>query len=106
MAKSVMGWTIGQRVCCTRDDFVLFPDVHPGRRVMELERHETPRKGKIYTIRGFNRNTRTWKIDGTLGLYLEEIKNPILVYTDGSRKELSFDIAGFEPVQESTKVAA
>lgn len=53
------------------------------------------RKGEVYTVRGivhFN------NLDGP-GLYLHEIRNPVIDTTDG-RVERAFGIEGFRPVVE------
>src|ERR1043166_4240113 len=95
-STTIMGWYIGQRVRCVRDNFVLFPD-RP--EVTRMVKHKKPKRGEIYTIRGFNQPADNWEINETLGLYLQEIVNPELRYQGGRKKELSFDVSGFEPVE-------
>lgn len=58
-------FVVGQRVCCVDDSR------HPHCSAM-------PVQGRAYTIRALPRTSR-----GMVGIYLEEITNPIYPYADG-----------------------
>lgn len=76
---------IGQKVICIDDS--MNPetvDYTPMR----------PRKGEIYTIRGFLVQDH---IDG-YGVYLEELLNPSIIWSDQDEKEWPFKPGRFRPV--------
>lgn len=82
---------IGQKVICIDDS--MNPetvDYTPMR----------PRKGVIYTIRGFLVQDH---IDG-YGVYLEELLNPSIIWSDQDEKEWPFKPGRFRPiVDQDTK---
>ncbi len=93
-----MNWHIGQCVVCVRDDYKV---ICPG----QIAGGGVPRIGRVYTIRGFNLWSPENDIVGTgCGFYLEEIRNPVVRYSDGVMREMSFDQCGFRPTKE-TRIA-
>lgn len=89
-----MNWHIGQRVVCVRDDFQFLP--------CQVARGGVPKKGSVYTIRGFNIASPENPIIGTgCGFYLVEVINPQCRYDDVGWREMSFDQCAFRPVKET-----
>lgn len=88
-----MGWYVGQRVQCIRDDWnVWHPAMAPNK----------PAAGNIYTIRRLNIAGPGNEFNGTgVGLYLHEVVNPVLHYADNRWREMSFDQIGFRAVKET-----
>lgn len=75
---------IGQQVICISDNWHY-----------RLYQEKMPYKGGIYTIRGFNNRMEM------LGLFFEEIINPILPYDEGL-EEVSFHSVSFRPVKKTS----
>lgn len=78
---------VGQKVVCVDD--AMNPetvDYTPCR----------PRKGEIYTVRGFLTQPH---IEG-YGLYLEELLNPSIIWSDQDEKEWPFKPERFRPIIE------
>lgn len=55
-----------------------------------------PRKGEVYTVRGFLTQVH---IEG-YGLYLEELLNPSIIWSDQDEKEWPFKPDRFRPLAE------
>jgi len=82
-----MMFRIGQKVVCIDDS--MNPetvDYTPCR----------PRKGEVYTVRGFLVQDH---IEG-YGVYLEELLNPSIIWSDQDEKEWPFKPDRFRPVVE------
>lgn len=80
-----MMFNIGQKVVCVDDS--MNPetvDYTPCR----------PRKGEVYTIRGFLKQAH---IEG-YGVYLEELLNPSIIWADHDEKEWPFKPERFRPL--------
>lgn len=81
-----MSFYVGQKVVCVRGGHI------PGRG---YHTESVPVRGGVYTVRGLD----TERLDGHLGLYLEEIRNPELDYADGFG-EASFMEVRFRPLDD------
>lgn len=82
----------GQRVVCINDN-------------MNSETSQytpcKPRRGLIYTVRGILTQPH---IDG-YGVYLEELPNPSIIWSDGDEKEWPFKSERFRLVDEPKELA-
>ena len=84
---------VGQDIVCINDDFPIEYYI-PWEATGTLP--TLPRKKIVYTVRGlinfkFNRDYHE-------GLYLEEIINPVLLFSDGQHCEHPFWVCRFRPV--------
>lgn len=85
---------VGQRVVCI-DDSWREPDL-----IRFLERvchYRFPRLNHVYTVRG----VLIYQFDPTpdVGVYLEELRNPVIQWRDGDYSELAFSPCRFRPLQ-------
>ena len=88
-----MAFHLGQKVVCVDDS------VNPETVEYTPMR---PRKGQIYTIRGFLVQDH---IPG-VGIYLEELVNPSIIWADQDEKEWPFKPERFRPLVEDKQDAA
>jgi len=84
-----MIFRIGQKVICIDDSVNQETIAYTPCR---------PRKGQIYTVRGFLVQDH---IEG-YGVYLEELPNPSIIWSDQGETEWPFKPERFRPVVEPT----
>ena len=79
---------VGQKVVCI-DGRPVRPDCAVGMPIRLI-------KGAEYTVRGIQKEPH---IEG-YGVYLEEILNPSMIWSDGDEREWSYDYRRFIPLAD------